>query len=104
MHFYSRFECGNLLKAIKIPVKPELSFSGMVMVQDDPVMHEYDLYMQADTSTDYSTHWFYFKVSAPKLPRGAKIRLNIRNFMRARTLFQEGMLPRIRYEERSGGI
>jgi hypothetical protein len=30
LKFYSRFENGNLLKAIKVPVKKDLTFTGMV--------------------------------------------------------------------------
>ena len=97
--FYSRFECGNLMKAVKIPVKPELSFSGLEKVIEDPVMHEYDLYMRPDSSTENLTNSFLFKVITQDLKRGTKIRLNIRNFVRNKSLFEKGMIPRIKYED-----
>ena len=43
--FYSRFESGNMLKAIKVPVKPDLTFSGIVQMREFPIKYEYDLYL-----------------------------------------------------------
>ena len=95
--FYSRFESGNLLKAVKIPVKPELSFSG-VPINALGISHEFDLYLQADSNTDGHMHWFYFQILVKNLKKGTKIRLNIRNLVRGKSLFQEGMLPRLKIE------
>jgi hypothetical protein len=66
LQFYSRFENGNLLKAIKVPVKQDLTFTGMIKPKyNNPhgmkeVSLEYDLYLQADTNTDSHMHWFHF--------------------------------------------
>ena len=99
--FYSRFECGNLLRAIKVPIKPELTFSGVVSRGATQAKAEYDLYLDVDTSTDGHMHWFYFMVMASNLEKGSRIRVNIRNLVRGKSLYQEGMLPRILYADQS---
>ena len=81
-----------------MPVKPELTFSGIVQQTDDPINFEYDLYLQPDTSTDTLMHWYYFQTISKNMKAGTKVRLNIRNLIRTRSLYQEGMLPRIFYE------
>lgn len=60
LKFYSRFESGNLQKAIKVPVKPEFTFSGIVLTTGNLVKAEYDLYLEPDTMTDGLMHWYYF--------------------------------------------
>ena len=97
--FYSRFESGNLLRAIKVPVKPELTFSGMEITRGNLVKAEYDLYLDPDSSTEGLMHWFYFRVLTKGLVRGTRVKLNIRNLHRTRSLFEAGMLPRIHYED-----
>ena len=72
--FYSRFESGNLLKAIKVEVPKNEH-------------QEYDLYLQKDYNTDGHMHWFYFKIFVSDLNRGTRIRLNIRNLVRGKSLF-----------------
>jgi hypothetical protein len=59
VRFYSRFESGNLLKAVRVPVKPELSFSG-VPINSQGIALEYDLYLQIDSNSDGHMHWYYF--------------------------------------------
>lgn len=58
--FYSRFESGNLQKAIKVSIKPEYTFSGIVLTSGNLVKAEFDLYLEPDTSTDSLMHWYYF--------------------------------------------
>lgn len=73
LHFDSRFECGNLDKA--------------VMVSE----HEYDLYLRSDTNTTWHYQWFYFSVTNIHSP--LKVRFNIVNCSRNNTLFEQGMRP-----------
>jgi hypothetical protein len=49
--FYSKIECGNLRRAIKLSKT------------------EYNLVLEPDTNTKGHMHWFYFKVIT-KLPKG----------------------------------
>lgn len=95
--FYSRFECGNLLKAVRVPVKPVLTFSGIAA--NLPARLEYDLYLDYDTSTDGHMHWYYFQTFSKNLEKGARVRFNIRNLVRGKSLYQDGMLPRVYYED-----
>jgi hypothetical protein len=43
-------------------------------------------------------HWFNFQTFSDGLQKGTRIRFNIRNLVRNKSLFQEGMLPRIKNE------
>lgn len=96
--FYSRFESGNLLRAIrKTKVKQLTTFSG-IEIRDNAVSLEYDLYLEPDTQTEGHTHWYYFLAYAKSLRKGERVRLNIRNLARHRSLYQDGMLPRICYK------
>lgn len=97
IHFYSRFESGNLLRAIQVDVKPDLSFTGIPIVTKKPISQEFDLYLEPDTFTDSHMHWYNFQIFTYKLPPGTKIRLNIRNLFRSKSLYTDGMLPRIKY-------
>ena len=94
LKFYSRFENGNLLKVVKVPVKQDLSFTGMVKPKyNDPnskikeVCLEYDLYLQPDTNTDTHMHWYHFQTISSGLPIGTRIRFNIRNLVRNKSLY-----------------
>lgn len=84
--FYSRFESGNLLKAVKVPVKPELSFSG-VPINSFGISHEFDLYLSTDTNTEGHMHWYYFQIFVKNMKKGTKIRLNVRNLVRGKSLY-----------------
>ena len=44
-------------------------------------------------------HWYYFKMITKGLEPGTRIKLNIRNLHRSRSLYEQGMLPRICYED-----
>ena len=85
------------MKVIKVPVKPELSFSG-VPINALGINQEFDLYLSTDSNTDGHMHWFYFQILVKNMKKGAKIRLNIRNLVRGKSLYQDGMLPRIKIE------
>jgi hypothetical protein len=100
--FYSRFESGNLLRAVRrMRVKQETNFCGMVDVRTEQLILEYDLYLQPDTSSDGHMHWFYFQAFCQKISKGKKIKINIRNLVRNKSLFNEGMLPRICFQNHS---
>ena len=43
-------------------------------------------------------NWFYFQTISKNLPRGTRIRMNIKNMVRAKNLFEFGMLPRVRVQ------
>ena len=42
-------------------------------------------------------NWFCFRVITKEIPAGTRVKLNIRNLHRVRSLFSSGMLPRICY-------
>ena len=88
-----------MLKAIKVPVKPDLTFSGIVQARECPIKYEYDLYLEPDTTTDGHMHWYYFQTISKNMPAGTRIRMNIRNLVRSKSLYQEGMLPRICFDK-----
>ena len=62
--------------------------------------HEYDLYLQSDTNAvEGLMHWYYFRILTKGIKAGTKIRLNIRNLHRTKSLYESGMLPRIYYHD-----
>ncbi|XP_076336256.1 cytosolic carboxypeptidase 1-like isoform X2 [Tachypleus tridentatus] len=73
LKFESRFESGNLRKAIKVKDK------------------EYDLILSSDMNTDYHHQWFYFEVSGMEayLP----YTFNIINCEKSSSIFTGGMCP-----------
>ena len=83
LKFESRFENGNLKKAIKISD------------------FEYNLIIENDFNTKGHTQWYYFKVASP-LQRGTalhcnfigeKVKFNFLNLNKPQSLYQEGMRP-----------
>jgi hypothetical protein len=74
VRFESRFENGNLKKAIK--------------VSDT----EYNLVLSFDYNTNGHTQWYYLKMMA-SLPAGTRIKLNILNLMKPDSLYNYGMKP-----------
>ena len=82
------------------------TFSGLEIpeeeLQDLGFEFEYDLYLEYDTNSEGLMHWFYFRVLTKGLARGTRVKLNIRNLHRTRSLFEAGMLPRIHYEDQAG--
>ncbi|CAI2365726.1 unnamed protein product [Moneuplotes crassus] len=74
VRFESRFENGNLKKAIK--------------VSDT----EYNLILNFDYNTNGHTQWYYFKIMT-KLSEGTSIKLNILNLMKPDSLYNYGMKP-----------
>lgn len=73
LRFESRFESGNLRKAI------QLSNS------------EYNLLLDYDTETQANTQWFYFSVRGAEA--GKKVRFNIVNLMKYESLYNNGLKP-----------
>lgn len=69
--FESRFESGNLQLAHK--------------VSD----HEYDLILQNDINSKGHTQWFYFRVSNVK--KGLKVKFNMLNMIKPKSLYNDGM-------------
>ena len=71
LKFESRFESGNLSMAAK--------------VSDS----EFNLLLQNDVNTTGNTQWFFFRVTGMKA--GQKVKFNILNLYKTRSLFNEGM-------------
>lgn len=71
--FESRFECGNLRRAIQV------------------YEYEYDLILKPDYNTRGYTQWFYFRVTNTKA--GKPYRFNIINLMKPDSLYNHGMRP-----------
>ncbi|OAF69351.1 hypothetical protein A3Q56_02928, partial [Intoshia linei] len=74
LQFESRFECGNLRKAIKIRE------------------YEYDLILDSDVSTCSYQQWFYFRISNIK-NTNVNYRFNIINCVKYGSQFNAGMQP-----------
>jgi len=97
--FYGRFECGNLFRVVKRADKEQLTFSGLTMTELERARrqqldteffdHEYDLYLEYDTnSAEGLMHWFFFQVLTKGVDPGTKIKLNIRNLHRTKSLYE----------------
>jgi cytosolic carboxypeptidase protein 2/3 len=71
--FESRFECGNLRRAIQV------------------YEYEYDLILKPDYNTRGYTQWYYFRVSNTKA--GKPYRFNVINLMKPDSLYNHGMRP-----------
>lgn len=72
--FNSKFECGNLLKAIKLSD------------------YEYDLYLKSDSGSPDHIHWYYFSVYNP---RKTSISFTIKNMKKPDPLYELGMKPSV---------
>ncbi|BHF83644.1 hypothetical protein SprV_0902678700 [Sparganum proliferum] len=73
LEFESRFECGNLRKAIQVR------------------QHEYDLILSPDVNTFSHTQWFYFRVS--NIENNVRYRFNITNLEKPGSQYNAGMQP-----------
>ena len=114
LHFYARFESGNLHRVVrKFKKQVDTTFSGLTAEQlkqnglkveikptnSSHFMYEYDIYLDWDTSSiEGLMHWYYFKTISKNIEPGTKIRFNIRNLHRTKSLYENGMLPRIYYQ------
>ena len=80
MKFDSDFESGNLDLAA-------LTFAD----RDD----EYDLILRLDSNCRGHQQWYYFSVSSQNKRgfKGKKVRFNILNFTKPRSLYSQGMQP-----------
>ncbi|KAM3920742.1 cytosolic carboxypeptidase 2 [Leptodactylus fuscus] len=83
LHFESRFESGNLQKAVKVGA------------------YEYELTLRTDLYTSKHTQWFYFQVKNTR--RGIPYRFTITNLMKRNSLYNEGMKP-LMYSELDAGL
>ncbi|KAA3674435.1 uncharacterized protein DEA37_0003759, partial [Paragonimus westermani] len=79
LQFESRFESGNLRKAI---------YTGQ---------NDYELFLRSDLFTKKYTQWFYFRVSNTQVEK--RYRFTIVNFYKATSLFSSGMRPLMYSEE-----
>ncbi|XP_029688377.1 cytosolic carboxypeptidase 2-like isoform X2 [Takifugu rubripes] len=80
LQFESRFESGNLLKAVQVG------------------LYEYELTLRPDMYTAKHTQWFYFRVRNMKA--GANYCFTIVNLMKSSSLYSVGMRPLL-YSERA---
>ena len=82
--FESRFESGNLKRAVKVYNIPcfYINYRGE---------YEYDLYLKNDYGTGGFTQWYYFKVQNMK--KNQTYRFNIVNLMKPDSTYSNGMKP-----------
>lgn len=73
LQFESRFESGNLRKALKVG------------------QYEYDLYVKNDYGTQSYCQWYYFRVQNTR--QGQTYRFNLVNFMKPDSTYNRGMRP-----------
>ncbi|KAK5867949.1 hypothetical protein PBY51_012401 [Eleginops maclovinus] len=73
LRFYSKFECGNLRKAVQVR------------------RYEYDIILNADANCNQHTQWFYFEVS--NMVPGTSYRFNVINCEKSNSQFNYGMQP-----------
>ncbi|XP_041650862.1 cytosolic carboxypeptidase 2 [Cheilinus undulatus] len=73
LEFESRFESGNLQKAVQVGV------------------YDYELTLRTDLYTRKHTQWFYFRVRNMKA--GVTYRFTINNLMKSSSLYSQGMRP-----------
>ncbi|KAK2867030.1 hypothetical protein Q8A67_025147 [Cirrhinus molitorella] len=73
LRFFSKFESGNLRKAIQVR------------------SHEYDLILNADVNSSAHCQWFYFEVSG--MVAGVPYRFNIINCEKGNSQYNYGMQP-----------
>ncbi|XP_070763219.1 cytosolic carboxypeptidase 4-like [Enoplosus armatus] len=73
LRFFSKFECGNLRKAIQVR------------------RNEYDLILNADVNCSQHSQWFYFEVS--NMVADVPYRFNVINCEKSNSQFNYGMQP-----------
>ncbi|XP_070686972.1 cytosolic carboxypeptidase 4 [Pempheris klunzingeri] len=73
LRFFSKFECGNLRKAIQVR------------------RYEYDLILNADANCSQHNQWFYFEVS--NMVADIPYRFNVINCEKSNSQFNYGMQP-----------
>ncbi|XP_030621197.1 cytosolic carboxypeptidase 2 [Chanos chanos] len=81
--FESRFESGNLQKAVQVG------------------LYDYELTLRCDLYTNKHTQWFYFQVR--RMKSGVTYRFTIANLMKASSLYSAGMRPLL-YSERAARL
>ncbi|KAM9302117.1 cytosolic carboxypeptidase 2 [Gastrophryne carolinensis] len=83
LQFESRFESGNLQKAVKVGA------------------YDYELTLRTDLYTSKHTQWFYFQVKNTK--KGIPYRFTITNLMKSNSLYNAGMKPLL-YSEQDAAV
>ncbi|XP_073798312.1 cytosolic carboxypeptidase 2 isoform X5 [Danio rerio] len=81
--FESRFECGNLQKAVQVG------------------QYDYELTLRTDLYTTKHTQWFYFRVR--NMREGVTYRFTIINLMKSSSLYGAGMCPLL-YSEKTAWL
>ncbi|XP_055899490.1 uncharacterized protein LOC106064887 isoform X26 [Biomphalaria glabrata] len=81
--FESRFESGNLGKAVQVGER------------------DYELWLRHDLYTNKHTQWFYFRVSNTRAD--VEYRFTIVNFMKSDSLYNDGMKP-VMYSEKEAEL
>ena len=98
INFESNFECGNLQFAYLInPQEEELITeenktninTPREITTNNNSNNNYELFLQNDTNTKGYSQWFFFRITKGK--KGQKIKLNIMNFQRKKTLYSSGL-------------
>ncbi|KAM8939176.1 cytosolic carboxypeptidase 2 [Pelodytes ibericus] len=79
LQFESRFESGNLQKAVKIGT------------------YEYELTLRTDLYTNKHTQWYYFQVKNTR--KGVPYRFTITNLMKSNSLYNAGLKPLLYSEQ-----
>ncbi|KAI1895936.1 hypothetical protein AGOR_G00111900 [Albula goreensis] len=79
LEFESRFESGNLQKAVRVG------------------LHDYELTLRTDLYTTKHTQWFYFRVRNMRV--GVTYRFTIVNLMKSHSLYSLGMRPLLYSEQ-----
>jgi len=82
--FESRFESGNLQLAQKVSE------------------NEYNLVLQNDINSKGHTQWFFFRVS--NVRKGLKVKFNMLNMIKSKSLYNEGMKVLIYSEKKQEHI
>ncbi|XP_019868764.1 cytosolic carboxypeptidase Nna1 isoform X2 [Aethina tumida] len=83
LKFESRFECGNLARAVRI------------------TSNYYELHLRSDLYTNRHMQWFYFRVTNMK--KRYLYRFSIVNFSKENSLYNEGMRP-VMYSKRDAQL
>jgi hypothetical protein len=91
LSFESRFESGNLMKAIKMYA---CYFYLIFFIKNSFFLsknNEYQLYLRYDLYTNKHTQWYYFRVKNAK--PNVTYRFTLCNFLKSDSLYNMGMKP-----------
>ena len=88
--FDSKFECGNLAAASRIP----FSMTDPRNNRQNIFQQEYDLLCRNDLHTRGNTQWFFFSATG-NFKKGMRVRFNITNMRKPDSICNYGMRPAI---------